>query len=198
VSDAPEALIEAMLRPHRERSCRSLSGNRIVHALAFVVIAGLAGEGACAPKPCESPRSRAATVTPAPDAPPNLGYGELDTEVDWIARWATPRCLTTDARCGPDVPSAFGACYRPGADRIPVTESEDWYILPNRNDAPCTFDGECRLAECDELCTRYDHQPRPMVECRRVLRQALGDTAPHARPDVLCGCVRNQCRFFTQ
>jgi hypothetical protein len=145
--------------------------NGIVHATAFVVFALVVGAGACAPKPCESLRSRAPAVT-APDEPPDLGYEDPDATPAGVARWATPRCLATDARCGPDAPGDFGACYRSGVDRIPLTDAPGgWYILPNRNDAPCTYDGECRLAACEELCTNYGHQPPPMVECRHELRQ---------------------------
>jgi hypothetical protein len=56
--------------------------------------------------------------------------------------------------------------------------------------ANCAHDGECQIGGCGNTCESYE-TPFQFSTCLGV-----GPTA--FENELLCGCVRNRCLFFTQ
>ena len=100
-----------------------------------------------------------------------------------------PRCSSDDADCGPVPLQQFTGCYRPNAERIPVTpqpNSRHQRAFPEN--AVCSHDGECIVVQCGSVCQNYRFPDSPFKLCEDTLRSS----------SLLCGCVRGRCVVFEQ
>ena len=113
-----------------------------------------------------------------------------------LAYFARPRCAAGSPDCGPDKPGGFNRCYREDGPRQRLDTSTTRYSADSGG--ICHYDGECRLARCDTACVSYRRPPRDYA-CLQYQWGGLDPPAePPERTDLLCGCVEDQCVFFSQ
>lgn len=111
-----------------------------------------------------------------------------EAHVARVAHPGGPRCTPSDDRCEP---IAYEACFQsrlfPSAPRYARNPERAQPLPVARPENACVHDGECVTTGCGNGCGRWDvdHGSGTCLYYT-TLSQAF------------CGCVENQCRWFTQ